>query len=79
MDYTGMRARYIKAENEKELENKLALLAEETNKMPQVSAIYPKGDKVIAWVMIDMRDYSKLPTPVEEPAKKKRTRKKKAS
>lgn len=79
MDFTGLRARYIKAENEQALEDKLSALADETKKAPHIHTIYPKGDKIIAWVMIDMRDYSKVPVPVEQPAKKKRSRKKKVT
>ena len=83
MDYTSLRARPITGNDEKDLEAKLEKLAEATNKSPHIISIYPKGSRVIAWVMIDLRDYSKVEKPNEleaiQKSSKKKVRKKKVS
>ena len=77
MDYSSLRARPITANDEKELETKLDAIANEVKKMPHIISIYPKGSRVIAWVMLDLRDYSKVPQPTEQDAVKKKVSKKK--
>lgn len=74
MDYVNLTTKHIVANDESELEAKLQLLKEATNKMPHIINIYPKGSRVIAWVFVESTKVSAVPKPV----KKKKVRKKKA-
>lgn len=79
MDYTNLTPKYVTASTESELEDKLYALGEVTGKMPHLITIYPRGSKIIAWVMLDKREVSTVPQQEAHKEISKKTTKKKTT
>ena len=76
MDYSTLSPRYLKADTEQELQDKIDVIRDATGKMPQIITIYVRASKVVAWIMLDIRDHVEAIKDVEIDNKKKKNKKK---